>query len=400
MKSMRILFIAFNMPWRGGGTFYRAFGFAKHLVQRGHKLTILTTSLNQKWHWEFQQKDGVELALAPSVFTGKLRSGWDPYESVRRLMWVYKHPFDLIHGFESRPLVIFPALYAQKKYKAPLVLDWADWFGRGGSVEERSPLIRWGLRPIETYFEEHFRTRAQGSTVINHPLQERLSKLGVSPKTIIWLPNGAETELILPTPRQVARRRLNLPEDAVLIGHLGQAFPRDANLMAKAFNIVYANCQNAKLVLIGNHKTNIAEFVFKMLTEQDKNPSNAIIETGFISNQSLNDYLAACDLLWLPLTNTLANKARWPMKINDYMSSGRATVSTNVGDLVQLFEGRHPIGLLARPESNDFAQKTLSLLADSMKRIACEQNARNKVETQFAWQLVTTQLEKFYEQIL
>jgi hypothetical protein len=181
---MRILYLSFNMPWRGGGTFYRVMGFARHLAGRGHQVTVLATSPGERRRFEERQVEGVRLALAPALPGGRLRTGWDPYEVAQRVRWLSGESFDLIHGFESRPVVLYPALAARERFDAPLVLDWCDWFGRGGAVEERGPLTRAILRPVETYFEEHYRTRADGTTVINIPLRDRAVRLGVAPETI------------------------------------------------------------------------------------------------------------------------------------------------------------------------------------------------------------------------
>jgi glycosyltransferase involved in cell wall biosynthesis len=411
------------MPWRGGGTFYRVMGFAQHLAHLGHHVTILATSPNKKYHFtelllskpqsptpqspisNFQSPSQnpkfpnppipaaptVHVVLSPALLPGKLRTGWDPYEVIRRCQWLRSKSFDLIHGFESRPVVIYPALYAQRRYQAPLILDWCDWFGRGGSVEQRTGLTKLILRPVETFYEEQFRTRAQGTTVINTPLRQRAIDLGVPADTIHWLPNGAELDQIRPTSQPAARHALNLPPSTPLIGHLGQAFPDDATLMAEAFQLVQAARPDTRLLLIGNHKTDIAAYL-------DASP--AVLETGYITPEQLNLYLAACDLLWLPLKDTLANRGRWPMKINDYMSSGRPVVSTPVGDLTQLFQPPHPIGLLAADNPTAFAQQTLALLTDEPARIQYGQNGRRHAETTFAWPLVTAQLQDYYYRIL
>jgi glycosyltransferase involved in cell wall biosynthesis len=387
---MRILYVSFNMPWRGGGTFYRVFGFAKHLAARGHDVTILATSPNNKFSFQEEVWEGVRVVLSPALLSGKLRTGWDFYEVIRRCLWVNGRSFDIIHGFESRPVVIYPALYAHRQKGAALLLDWCDWFGRGGSVEERGRVTRFFLRPVETFYEERFRSKAQGTTVINTVLQNRTINLGVRPESIHWLPNGAETQNIRVISREEARKALNLPQDTVLLGHLGQAFPNDAVLMAEAFQLVQQELPQAKLVLIGYHKTEIAA-LFPTPT--------AVLETGYVSQEEMNLYLAACDLLWLPLKNTLANRGRWPMKINDYMSCGRAVVSTDVGDLVNLFEDPHPIGVLSKDTPVQFAEKTLALLETEEQRKQYGDNGRFLAENQFAWEKVTENLETFYKTV-
>lgn len=386
---MRILYLSFNMPWRGGGTFYRVMGFARALVRRGHTVTVIATSPNAHWRINAENWDGVDVVLTPAWLAGKLRTGWDPYEIVARCRWINGRSFDIIHGFESRPVVIYPALYARRQSGSALVLDWCDWFGRGGSVEERPWWIRPFLRPVETFHEERFRRLAHGTTVINSVLSRRAVQLGVPPETIHWLPNGTDVQKVQPVDKVAARRRLQLPLDAPLVGHLGQAFPQDAALIKDAFIRVQRTYPDARLLLIGNAKTDIAGYFAH---------ASAILETGFVTQEEMTLYLAAADLLWLPLNDTVANRGRWPMKINDYMSAGRPVVSTRVGDLVQLFDAERPVGVLTEPDANDFAAKTMQLLGDADSQAVYGENGRFRAENEFAWPLVAANLEAFYRE--
>ena len=209
---MRILLIVHNMVWRGGGTFYRALHLGRHLVRQGHSVVLLAVSLRERFRLRTDQVDGVDIVESPDLLSGSLRSGWDPWNTFRRVQWLAGRRFDLIHAFESRPVVIFPALFARAHSQAPLVMDWCDWFGRGGSVTERSSwLVRQVLNPVETFFEESFRTRADGTTVINSQLQARAIELGVRGETILLLPQGSDVQSIQVLDKRQARSRLGLP---------------------------------------------------------------------------------------------------------------------------------------------------------------------------------------------
>ena len=385
--NLRLLFLSSNLPWRGGGTFYRAMGFARYLVKRGHQVTFLLTSLEQKRNFVEEIVDGVHLVQAPSLLSGKLRSGWDPFEINRRINWLKNKEFDIVHGFESRPTVIYPALSASRNQNTKLLLDWCDWLGKGGLVEERPKSTRLILSPVETYYEENFRLRADGTTVINTTLEQRAISLGVLPKTIHWLPNGAEIHKVKVLPRDESREALGLPIDAKIIGHLGHAFPDDAKLMSDSLNKINETNSDINLLFIGDYRKRLAaQFDLK----------SKIINTGYVEGLELNQYLAACDLLWLPLKNTVNNRGRWPMKVSDYLASGRPIVSTATGDLPKLFQNEHPAGLMAEDNVQSFSKKTLLLLADEAKRFTCGQNARYIAENIFNWEIISEELEAFY----
>jgi glycosyltransferase involved in cell wall biosynthesis len=308
-----------------------------------------------------------------------------------RIGWTRGQHFDLVHGFESRPAVIIPALYWQRRRGIPLVLDWCDWFGRGGSVEERPNwLLRTLLRPIETYFEESFRTRADGTTVINSLLRRRAADLGVRPETILHLPNGSNVEELHPIPQAAARHSLGWPRDVLVVGYIGAAFHRDGVLMARAFDQIRQSEPEARLLLAGY--CNVA--VEKMVAEPE-----AVIRTGQLRYDEINRYLAACDIFWLPLRDSGANRGRYPLKINDYMAVGRPVVATEVGDVADLIR-RGQFGLLSSDQPDDLAGQVLALWRSPAQRDAMGQRARQLAEDEFSWNLISCRLEQFYRQVL
>lgn len=386
---MRILMIAFNPAWRG--TFYRALHLARHLVRREHTVTLMAMSQAERWRFRSREVDGVTLVETPDLLWGRLRSGWDLWDALARIVWLRGRSFDLVHAFEARPIVILPALYMQRRRRLPLVLDWCDWFGAGGSVEERPNwLLRTVLRPVETFFEEHFRTWADGTTVINTVLRERAMDLGVPPETILLLPDGCDVERLQVLDRDEARRTLGLPLDQPLIGYIGAIFQRDARLMARALDLVRQTHPGAMLALIGYCNVDVAALVAE---------PQAVMRTGFISYEEMNRYLAACDLCWLPLRDTGANRGRWPLKLNEYMAAGRPVVATTVGDVARVLQ-EHEIGLLVRDEPEELAQATIRLLEDPASRDRLGRNARRVAEEVFDWALLTERLESFYDHVL
>jgi glycosyltransferase involved in cell wall biosynthesis len=373
----------------GKGTYWRALYFGRILVKRGHQVTLMAMSPDSRLWLRERDVDGVHQVETPDLLPGMLRSGWDVWDAFRRVLWLRGRSFDLVHAFESRPVVLWPALAAQRR-GAKLIMDWCDWFGRGGSVEERpNRVLRAVLRPVETFFEEHFRTRADGTLVINAFLRDRAIALGVRPESIEVIRNGSDTG-IQPVDRLTARRAVGLPPDEPLIGYVGNIYTRDAELMARAFNRVQRAVPRARLVLVGYFNRNIEP----LLTH----PA-AVIRTGKITLEQVHQYLAACDLCWLHLCDSGANRGRWPGKLNDYMAVGRPVVATGVGELADLLP-RHQLGVATRDDADDFAAQTVDLLADAGRRQAIGEAARRAAEEVFSWERKTDALEAFYCQVL
>jgi glycosyltransferase involved in cell wall biosynthesis len=334
---------------------------------------------------------GVTLVETPDLLRGALRSGWDLWNTLNRIHWMRDKQFDLVHAFEARPIVLFPSLYFRQKHQIPLIMDWCDWFGKGGSVEERpNPVIRTILRPVETFFEERFRTKADGTTVINHTLEVKAQELGVGAETILRLPNGSAPERFVQLDIPEARRITGLDAGAQVIGYLGSIFKQDADLMNQAFEYVIDLLPKAHLVVIGECPFDLREI--------SRHPQ-AITQTGYVSEETMNAFLAACDVFWLPLRNTNANRGRMPLKLNDYMSVGRPIVTTEIGEVAEIVN-REKIGYTSPDEPQPFADQTIRLILDSDNRETMGRRARELAETRYHWANITEELAAFYEKII
>lgn len=374
-----------NVAW-SGGTFFRAYHFARQMTTRGHEVTLLTTSPTRRFGFRRERPDGVDLVETPDWFWGRIRTGWDPWDTLQRIRYVRGGAWDLMHAFDSRPAVILPALILRRR-GVPLVLDWADWWGRGGTITERSTgaLVRL-LGPVETFFEEAFRSRADGTTVISTALRARAIALGVRPDSIALIPQGSDVDGIKPRAKDVCRRDLGLAAATPLVGYLGVLTRSDARLLFDAFASLRKRRPDCQLVLVGNHR---AQLPF----------TTGILETGFVRQEHLVQYLGACDIMLLPLKDTVASRGRWPSKINDYLAAGRPVVATAVGDIRELFE-RHQIGHAVADEPEAFANAVDGLLEDAELRTVMGRNARGVAERLLAWPILGEQLERHYQTVL
>ncbi len=371
-----------NVAFTGGATFYRALHLGKNLARRGHRITLIASSADSFRRFRCKNVDGVDLIESPRLGFLPPLNGYDFYEVWRRLLWVSQKAYDIVHAFDSRPSVIYPALRAQRR-GARLVIDWCDWFGRGGAVEQRrNPFLRIFLRPIESFFEQAFRTKASATTVINSTLENRAQALGVRPESILRFENGADLYNILPMEQNQARMSLGLRADTPILGYEGAIFQQDAALLFHAFALIRAVQPDALLLIIGNPNANVPM-------------ASGVVRTGFVSYEKLGQYLAACDVLCLPLADSLANQGRFPSKIADYFAAGRATVVCDVGDVANIVRSAQA-GLVSQPTAKDFSNQILVLLTDPELRQHLGANARRAAERDFNWNTIASRVEELY----
>lgn len=390
MTSLKILMPVFNRV--GNGTYWRTFGLAQELAARGHHITLMAAGPRGQNGVEIRQSAGVTQVITPSWFAATYGSGYDPGDILGRVRWLLssRERFDLVHAFESRPSCLVPAWMSWRR-GARFVSDWCDWFGKGGSVEQRpNDLARALLRPVETALENRSRPKAAGVTVINQTIYQKARHLGVEDNQILLLPNGAYTDDFQPAGRDEARRRLALPTGVPLIAYTGALFNSDAHLMAAAFDRINSELPEARLLLIGYTNLDLRPMV---------SCPEAIISTGQVPFRELVDYVSASTIGWVPLADNAANAGRFPMKVNDFMASGRAIVVTNVGDMGDVVR-EHGIGLVASPDPEAVAQQAMRLLKDEALRRPIELRARQVAETVYAWPRIVDPLEAFYFRML
>jgi glycosyltransferase involved in cell wall biosynthesis len=326
--------------------------------------------------------DGVNLVETPDLLWGVGRTGWDPWNTLRRTVWVRKHRFDVIHTVDTRPAVSIPAWLGRKASGAVWVADWTDWWGRGGATSERDGwLVRNLIGPLEQWFEEKPRPHADGTVVISRALGQRAAELGIDKRTMLLLPPGADPSALRETSVSAARAACGLPEGK-LIGYLGNIYQRDANLLFETLRLI--KTPNTRLLMVGEPGCQVAEAV-----------QSRVSITGRLPFDKMLDYLSACDVLALPLSDTIANRGRWPSKVNEYVAVGRPTVACDVGDVADLLRNGE-IGLLVRPDAEEFAARLSELLEDPIRAHEMGKRAREVARTTYSQDAIAALLEEFY----
>ncbi|MGQ0813379.1 MAG: glycosyltransferase [Gemmatimonadota bacterium] len=377
---MRIVY--FNHNVIGTGTYLRAYRLAREVARAGHDVTVVTTSSRARYGVTQHNEDGVTVIEAPDLMWGSARTGWDPWNTIVRCVAGVKGAVDLIHAFDARPAVIIPALHLRNRTGATLAMDWADWWGRGGTIVERSQGVsRYVIEPVETWFEERFRARADVTTTICRPLLERVVALGVARERAHLVPNGCVQ--MARVARAEARHRLNVPMDVPLLVHLGASFRRDIEFTLAAFRDVTRKIGSAELVFVGRLPIEIRG-------------EAGVRAIGRVPTDDVALWLAAADACVLPLCDTIANRGRWPSKVNEYLAAGRPVAITDVGDVANWIRN-YDCGVVAAAEPHAFGQALLELLSNEALRVSAAHNALALAAGPLAWTTIARSVMALYE---
>jgi glycosyltransferase involved in cell wall biosynthesis len=381
---VKLLYINHNVV--GTGTFLRAIHLARAMVRRGHEVTLLTTSRDRRLVFAQREEDGVRLVESPDLWWGAARTGWDPWNALRRWLHVRSDTFDLVHAFDGRPVVSVPAWLLTWR-SVPLVMDWADWWGRGGQLQQRSGrVVRTFFGPVETWFEEVLRPGAAAHTVISSALAGRAAGLGADPLRVLVLPNGCAPEAVHCWERAAARAVLGAAAAEPLVVHLGTTTALDMALLADAIRLLRERLPAARLVLVGRPA---------VLPPRDLLDAGTARVTGRVPDDVKDRWLGAADVCVIALADTIGNRGRWPSRINDYLSAGRATVMTDVGDAAALVR-REGVGVVAAPNAPALAAALERALRDRASADEAGARGRQLARGALGWSALAATVEGLY----
>ena len=385
---LRILFLNHNI--KGMGTYIRCFHFARHLVRFGHSVVILTSTPKYVLSPKKEIIDGVEVICHPDIMGKRIRNGGlGPIDTILRCLFLLGRKFDIVENFDHRPAVLYPALVSKYLLGIPLVSEWTDLHGTDGSLGNRPKVVQSLISPYENFTERKSKKLPEKLVVISLGLKERAINLGIPESKIVYIPGGSDLENIVSRPKEKVRRSIGLPLNKKIISYTAGTH-YDWELFVGAINQVQKTRRDVILVTTGSI---MSKRMMGSLYAPDR-----VIQLGFLAYEKYAAFLPAVDVFVFPFANNSINRGRWPNKIGDYMAAGRPTVSNRTGDIIDLFENNN-IGLLASDDPEDFAAKTLELLANQKLSSEIGMRARQTAERQYDWRLLSKKLEACFIEV-
>lgn len=383
---MKILYLNHNI--RGEGTFFRAFNFAAGLSALGHDMTLLCVSRTNNFTPKVSVEAGVRIIETPR-FLSRDGGGWGPFDVLFRLLFVIGEKFDIIHAFDHKPNVYYPALLGKFLRKKTLFFsDWADWWGNGGlnSMVRATP-----ESVIEEKLETSIRKKADALTATSVALENRALSLGLKRELVFYIPSGCSSDRITPAPPEnVSAIKKELGLDAakktIMFIGFGQG---DLGIMFDGFELLMKKRNDSQLVIVGPPEKHIRE------KAEISSCKNCIVLTGRVEFELVRKYASVADIYLMPLSDTPANRGRGPMKIGDYLSGGKPIIGNPVGDLKD-WTRQYGFGVLAEFNKEDCAAKMEYLLDNPAVADEMGKKARHAAENVFSWKQMSDKMNEAY----
>ena len=330
---MHLLLIhqAFTSPAEGGGT--RHYEFARHLVARGHRVTVVASDLiyhsgkktgaRGKMISE-ENLDGIRVFRAytyPSLhrsWTGRMAS-FLSFMLTSFVAACKAGPPDLVMGTLPPIFQSVSSWLVAFLRRKPFLLEvrdlWLEFSVDAGIV--RSRFLIGAARRLE-----HFLYRRAAMILVNSPAyRDAIIAKGMPPEKVVLIPNGVDPGMFDPAARgEAIRKEFNLEGKfvATYAGALG--VPNDIPTILRAAQRLRED-PRFHFLLVGDGK----ERPRLMALAADLRLPNLTF-AGVRSKTDLAAILAASDACLATLLDIPVMRTTYPNKVFDYMAAGRPTV--------------------------------------------------------------------------
>jgi sugar transferase (PEP-CTERM/EpsH1 system associated) len=190
------------------------------------------------------------------------------------------------------------------------------------------------------------------------------------------VPNGVNVEYFTPDPTQ---------ETPALIytGGMNMFANRDAvtYFLDEIWPLIRKRMPDTKFFAVGQDPPK------ELLAYAGRDPN--VVVTGFVDD--IRPYVRKAAVYVVPLR--VGGGTR--LKVLDAMAMGKAIVSTSIGcEGIAVKPGQH---LMTADTPETFAQATITLLGDRVRRLSLGRAARDLVERRYAWRVIGDQLLEAYQ---
>lgn len=280
------------------------------------------------------------------------------------------HPFHA-SGYESIATKLFSSL--------PLVLDVHDAAMSLGSL----------LQPFDKINESVCYNSANGIIVCSDEMERYVKNKANKPISVI--PNGVNTKTTKFTDPTEVKKRYGL-EGHSIIGFSGSLTKQHGiDYLIMAAPRILEHIKDAKFFVVGGG----SEYQNLKLLASKLGVIDAFVFTGLVPYEKMPEYVSAMDVCVAPFPKGVEFTVNFPLKLSEYLSTGRPIVTTDGDVLVRILK-ESGAGLTARSEDpNDIADKIISIFEDPtlMKRFG--KNGREYSVKNLDWDILAKRMSEF-----
>ncbi len=371
-------------PWT-----VRILYIAKEFVKKGHRVKLVYFPLLWQAHKQQESLEGViTIPLprmhGPHIFLSNIRT------LSKLARWS-----DIVHFQKCFYHAAIPAIVAACLYRKPLHYDWDDWEVKIYEVSTQESPLRNLVKYFLNILERTIPKVADSVSVASSRLRLECEKLGVGRDIIFDAHVGADITKFHPqVSGESVRKEYGLKKPLVL--YLGQLHGGQyAELFVKtAARITSEYQKDFSFMIVGDGY--LAEELKK--TAQRLNLNGKLIFAGAVPHEVVPQYISCADVCVACFEENEVTKCKSPLKIVEYMASGKAIVASNVGEVPGMIG---EAGILTPAGDIDaLARGIIELIENSRLRRNVEALARRRAEKEYNWTVTAENLLHAYKKSL
>lgn len=302
---------------------------------------------------------------------------------------------DILHIQKSHFYAAIPAVLAAYLTKKPLHYDWDDW-------EEKIFYNSTSHKSLTTYLtgasfffmERCLPFLAETVSVASTVLRQLAVSRGAKEERIASVPVGADLQQFRPDQNAGdVRKKYNLKKELLVLYHGQLHSCQYVRLFIQAIAIISRDKSNGSLKFMimgsGSDLGSLKTFA------EEQGVMGEVIFTDFVPHADVPHYIAAADICVAPFEDNEVTRCKSPLKIVEYLASGKPIVASDVGEVRNMVEGAGELVPPGDPEA--LAQGILKVAKDEVLRKTMGEAARQRAETIFNWKKSAENLEQSYQ---
>ncbi len=357
---MKVLFLALDVDLkdrRGDAIHTRE--LARALAELGHTINLVSSSGNGV------QLGGVRHYRLTSA------SDWSHVRFCSRLARTLQA--DVIYERRTSPKIACTVGFLTG---VPFVLE------INGSEQEVQMQGR-NLRPVRKWLRTPMYRKAARIVTVTSPLASELRRsYRLNPEKISVVGNGVDPNQFRPMPRDQARSQLGLPPNP-LITFVGNIAPwQGLRVLLEALVRLQSDHPDVRLAIIGDGPMRgTLETASRTL-----GLGTTVSFLGAVEHEIVPLYIGASDVCVVTSTRAMNERVgRSPIKLYEYMASGRVVVASDVPGVHEVLE-KSQGGLLVPPDSPEALTRAISWLLENPRDAeAMGERGRSYAVTHCSW---------------
>ncbi len=397
---MKILMPTSSFPrYKGDPLAPFVFELGRHLVQRRHKVTILSPHYpGCSWKENMQGIDVERFTYFLPRSRQDLASGFMPAllqtSNFHRMMML---PFltssflnlqvrvrhtDIIHSQWGFPSGLISSIIKTKKphiisvHGVEVILAKKMWF-------MRAPLVKTFQKADLIIANSHFTT-------------QKILSLGKIDTPVKIIPSGVDTTIFKPGSMETARKHLHLDNQPTIL-FVGRLIERKGvHVLIRAIKAVKEQIKDVKLLIVGGgpEKNRLLGLCDKLDLKEN------IHFCGRVPSEHLPDYYKACDIFVNPsIMDKAGDTEGLGVSILEAMASGKPVIVSKVGGITTILGYKGSIGV-PYGDTDKLSKRVIELLEDPSQRKNISQQAIETIQQHFSWPRLAEKFENAYKSIL